>query len=67
MKIWNQKSIEKRYGRTCGEEKNHTARRFLMSSGKEVILFPARERSTRSVISNIREGTSTSPAGIDRR
>ena len=54
---------DKRYSRTSGEEKNHTARRFLMSFGKEVIIFPARERSTRSVISNIREGTSTSPAG----
>jgi hypothetical protein len=38
-----------------------------MSSGKEVILLPARERSTRSVISNTREGTSSSPAGVDRQ
>ena len=42
----------------------HTDRRFFMSSGKELMQLPASERSTRSVSSNSRGGTSTSPVMI---
>ncbi len=42
-------------------DKKHTLTRFLISSGKLLILFPARERSTRSTIWNTRNGTSSSP------
>lgn len=41
-----------------------TDRRFFMSSGKELMQLPARERSTRSVSSNSRGGNSTSPVMI---